>query len=202
VLELARRHFGLPAALPVALEDARRFFASDRGEYDYIILDVFNGDTTPYHLVSREALAAVKARLAPRGVVAVNLVASADGASAAPVLAMLERTFGAVRIYPLRAPGSRLANLVAIAGEAPLGEPRLAESELGDVHPLARTGVQRALASAFPFSAPPGTPLITDERNPVDVRDAEVREELRRQILAGTAAAILLGEPRRGAYSR
>jgi spermidine synthase len=202
VLELARRHFGLPAALPVVLEDARRFFASDRGQYDYIILDVFNGDTTPYHLVSREALAAVKARLAPRGVVAVNLVASADGASATPVLAMLERTFGAVRVYPLRAPGSPLANLIAIAGEAPLAEPRLDEGALGDVHPLARAGVRRALASAVPFAAPPGAPLITDERNPVDVRDAQVREELRRQILAGTAAAILLGEPRRAAHSR
>jgi len=44
--------------------------------------------------------------------------------------------------------------------------------------------------------------LITDERNSIDVRDAEVREELRRQILAGTAASILLGEPRRSAYSR
>jgi hypothetical protein len=144
----------------------------------------------------------VKARLAPRGVVAVNLVASADGASATPVLAMLERTFGAVRVYPLRAPGSPLANLIAIAGEAPLAEPRLDEGALGDVHPLARAGVRRALASAVPFAAPPGAPLITDERNPVDVRDAQVREELRRQILAGTAAAILLGEPRRAAHSR
>src|SRR5262245_35267604 len=202
VLDLARRHFGLPAALPVVLEDARRFFASDRGQYDYIILDVFNGDTTPYHLVSREALAEVKARLAPGGVVAVNLVASADGASAAAVLAMLERTFGAVRVYPLRAPGSRLANFIALAGEAPLAEPRFTEGQLAEVHPLARAGVRHALAGAFPFAAPPGTPFLTDERNPVDVRDAEVREQLRRQIIAGTAASILLGEPRRAAYSR
>ena len=202
VLEIARRHFGLPAALPVVLEDARRFFTSDRAQYDYIVLDVFNGDATPYHLVSREALAAVKARLAPGGVVAVNLVASADGASAAPVLAMLERTFGAVRVYPLRSPGSPLANLIAIAGDAPLGEPRLAEGLLADVHPLARAGVRRALANAVSFAAPPGTAPITDERNPVDARDAEVREELRRQILAGTAASILLGEPPGAPYSR
>lgn len=202
VLELARRHFALPAALPVALEDARLFFASGRAQYDYIVLDVFNGDTTPYHLLSREALAAIKARLAPGGVVAVNLVSSADGASVAPVLGMLERAFGAVRVYPLRAPGSRLANLVAVAAAAPLGAPRLPERWLESVHPLARAGVQRALAEARGFSAPPGTPLITDEHNPVDVQDAAVREELRRGIIAGTAASILLGEPRRTSDSR
>jgi spermidine synthase len=201
VLELARRHFGFPAALPVALEDARLFFAGRGPQYDYIVLDVFNGDTTPYHLLSREALAQIRARLAPGGVVAVNLVSSADGASAAPVLAMLERVFGAVRVYPLRAPGSPLANLVAIAGTAPLGEARLPERWLDDVHPLARAGVQRALAEARAFTAPPGMPLITDEHNPVDVHDAAVREALRRQILAGTASSILLGEPRRRAGS-
>ena len=202
VLELARRHFGLPAAVPVALEDARLFFGSARLQYDYVILDVFNGDTTPYHLLTREALSALKLRLAPGGVVAVNLVASADGASARAVLGTLERVFGAVRVYPLRAPGSPLANLVAIAGEAPLGEPRLDESFLAAVHPLARAGVQRALDAARSFTAPPGTPILTDERNPVDVQDAAVREELRRQILAGTAATILLDEPRRAPDSR
>jgi spermidine synthase len=202
VLELAQRHFGVPGELPVALEDARHFFATTRAQYDYIVLDVFNGDTTPYHLLSREALAAIKARLAPGGVIAVNLVASADGTSVIPVLGMLERAFGAVRVYPLRSPGSRLANLVVIAGEAPLGEPRLAEGLLAAVHPLARDGVQRALAAAHAFTAPAGTPLITDEHNPVDIQDAAVREELRRQILAGTAPSILLGEPRRGLYSR
>ena len=92
-----------------------------------------------------------------------------------------------------------LANLVAIAGAAPLGEARLPERWIDSVHPLARAGVQRALAEARAFTAAPGMPLITDEHNPVDVHDAVVREGLRRQILAGTAASILLGEPRRGA---
>jgi spermidine synthase len=202
VLEMARRHFGLPAAVPVALADARLFFGSASGQYDYIVLDVFNGDSTPYHLLTREALSALKARLAPRGIVAVNLVSSVDGASARAVLATLESVFGAVRVYPLRSPGSPLANLIAVAAEAPLGEPQLAEGWLDGVHPLARAGVQRALAGARAFRAPPGTPALTDERNPVDVHDAAVREELRRQILAGTAATILLGEPRRAADSR
>jgi spermidine synthase len=202
VLEMARRHFGLPAALPVALDDARLFFGSALARYDYIVLDVFNGDATPYHLLTAEALSTMKLRLAPGGVVAVNLVSSADGASARAVLGTLEHVFGAVRVYPLRTPGSRLANLVAIAGEAPLGEPQLAEGWLASVHPLARAGVERALATAAPFSAPPGMLPLTDERNPVDVHDAAVREDLRRQILADTAASILLGEPRRAPDSR
>ena len=202
VLALARRHFAFPAAIPVALDDARLFFASPGPQYDYIVLDVFNGDTTPYHLLSQEALAQIRARLAPQGVVAVNLVSSADGASAVPVLAMLERVFGAVQVYPLRAAGSPLANLVAIAGAAPLAAPRLPERWTESVHPLARAGVERALAEARPFRAPPRTPLITDDRNPVDVHDARVRETLRRQILAGTATSILLGEPRQPSASR
>ncbi len=197
VLEAARRHFGFPAELPVALQDARAFFTSAKASYDYIVLDVFNGDTTPYHLFSREALGAMKARLAPGGVVAVNLVSSADGASAAPVLAMLERVFGAVRVYPLRAPAGNLANLVAIAGDAPLGDARLPPDWPGSVHPLARDGVRDALAASYLFTRREGIPELTDDRNPVDLGDAAVRDELRRHILGSTAARVLLGEPSR-----
>ncbi len=56
VLELARRHFQFRLNGEVYLEDARYFLSRTDRSYDYIILDVFTGDTTPGHLLSLEAL--------------------------------------------------------------------------------------------------------------------------------------------------
>ena len=42
----------------IILSDARHFLTTTERTYDYVILDVFNGDTTPGHILSREALAA------------------------------------------------------------------------------------------------------------------------------------------------
>jgi len=78
VARIARGHFGFPASLPVQIADAREFLARPGRRYDYLVLDVFNGDTTPDHVLSVEAFRLARARLKPRGVLAMN-VAGACG---------------------------------------------------------------------------------------------------------------------------
>lgn len=61
-------------ACEVVLGDARRTVALDRGApFDLLVLDAFSSDAIPTHLLTREAFAVWRGRLAPRGVIAVHI---------------------------------------------------------------------------------------------------------------------------------
>ena len=119
VVELARNYFGLKPAITAHVEDARYFLSNSRQRYDYIILDVFNGDTTPGHLLSVEAMHLAKQRLAPNGVLAVNLIGSIKYQTfmTASVVKTLQSVFGQVAIYPVfdLASGDGTGNLEIVA---------------------------------------------------------------------------------------
>jgi hypothetical protein len=60
--------------VPIVLGDARLTLAEARdGSYDAIIVDAFSSDAIPIHLMTREAMAVYKAKLAPNGLVAVHV---------------------------------------------------------------------------------------------------------------------------------
>jgi spermidine synthase len=68
-------HFEESAKLAVDVSDARVFIkrAGLRGvKYDYIVLDAFNGDYIPEHLMTEEFLREVKAILSPNSVLIAN----------------------------------------------------------------------------------------------------------------------------------
>jgi len=193
VVDMARRHFGFSGNGTVHIEDARTFLARPGDRYDYILLDVFSGDVTPGHLLSREAVALLAARLADGGVLALNLIGSvgSDRYMTASVLATLRTAFATVEMVPTFEPGRGRGegNLIVVAYQGPRrdAEPR----QLSPVHPLAAAGVRRHLGRHFAF--PPGTPAIvlSDDYNPIDVFDAPLRERVRRAILATTAPELL-----------
>ena len=77
VVKAARTYFGFKddAALKVHIEDGRVFVkrAIKAGaKYDLIMLDAFEDDYIPEHLLTREFLLEVKTILSPQGVVAAN----------------------------------------------------------------------------------------------------------------------------------
>ena len=60
--------------VPIVLGDARLTLAdAPDGSYDVIIVDAFSSDAIPIHLITREAMAIYKAKLAPNGIVAVHV---------------------------------------------------------------------------------------------------------------------------------
>jgi len=80
VLTVAETYFGFEEndQIHVTVQDARVFTkrAGIRGDhYDLIMLDAFNGDYIPEHLMTREYLEETKALLAPDGVIAANTFA-------------------------------------------------------------------------------------------------------------------------------
>ena len=194
VVELARRYFGFTTNGRVAVEDARTFLAAPGPSYDYILLDVFSGDVTPGHLLSREAVALVAGRLAEGGVLAMNLIGSlgTDNFMTASVVATLRTAFDTVELMPTFDPSRNATgegNLIVVAYQGPhrAVTPRV----LSPVHRLAADQVRANLGRRHRFA--PDTPsiVLTDDYNPIDVYDAPLRERVRRTIIATTEPELL-----------
>lgn len=62
------------ARVATVIGDARRTLAAERDvAFDVLVLDAFSGDAVPAHLLTREAFALWRDRLAPRGLIAVHI---------------------------------------------------------------------------------------------------------------------------------
>ena len=196
VVELARNYFDFNPAIPVHVEDARYFLGSSSQRYDYIILDVFNGDTTPGHLLSIEAMRLAKQRLTPNGVLAVNLIGSIKHQTfmTASVVKTLQSVFGQVAIYPVfdSAADEGIGNIEIVAYDGNERALQLERIQNFAIHPGAEKMVRAGMANTFAF--PPQTPAIvlTDDYNPVDFYDLWLKEELRKKYLNYTDFDILL----------
>lgn len=195
VVAAARTFFGYRPGGEVYTADARHFLRSSRKTYDYIILDVFSGDTTPTHVLSREALEDARRRLAPGGILAVNVIGRLDGDSfiTASILETFRQVFPAVRCSPaydrLK---SEYGNIIVVASDRELQGLDRKKLAASYVHPLAAAAVTGIIGETYIF--PPETPAIvlTDDYNPVDFYDLRIKEALRADILRYTESDILL----------
>ncbi len=81
VIDVSRRFFGLPedSRIRVFNQDARRFVQTSLETYDVVIVDAYYADSLPFHLTTSEFLSEVKARMAPEGVLAYNVISSVSG---------------------------------------------------------------------------------------------------------------------------
>jgi spermidine synthase len=75
VVAVAKKYFGFreDATLKAHAADGRKFVEQAQKPYDIIFLDAFGSDSIPYHLATKEFLVAVRAKLAPGGVVVGNV---------------------------------------------------------------------------------------------------------------------------------
>jgi len=196
IADIAKTYFGFSLSGALHIEDARFFLASTTKKYDYIILDVFTGDTTPAHLLSREALQQIRDHLAPGGVVALNLFGSLREETfiTASVLETLREVFATVQIYPTfdQNEADGIGNLAVMAYDGSARPVRAEAVNTFDIHPLAADNVRKYFGRTFAFA--PGTPsmLLTDDYNPVDFNDIWMKEQVRKTILQGTDPDILL----------
>ena len=100
--KVAREYFGLPASVRVIIGDARTETSRLTEKYDVIVLDAFSGDSPPFHLLTREAFADLKRRLAPDGLVVANIVGGVSGEAsrvAASIVATMESVFGNTQVF-------------------------------------------------------------------------------------------------------
>lgn len=202
VVAMARRHFGFSPDQKVHLADARYFIATAENDYDFIILDVFAGDTTPGHLLTREALTLVRERLAPGGVVAINLIGSlgAERRMTASVMRTVAAVFPWVQVYPLfnLGEGDDSGNIALVAG---VGEPLAILPPLDEsgVNPMARDILRQSLAQRYVWQGHGEGIELTDDYNPIDVLDLPLKEKIRKRIIEMTPVEILLSDSDPGA---
>ncbi len=196
IVAIARRYFGYSPEGEVFVADARYHLQRSEKHYDYILLDVFTGDTTPGHLLSVEALDLVRRRLAPGGIVAANIIGSLGerAFATASVIRTFEAVFSSVACYPLFEPRGEkgYGNIVIVASASALPEPDPLFLSRQPLHPFAAEEVRLALGRRWLL--PPSVPaaVLTDDFNPLDVEDLWLRESLRRDTLSDTDADVLL----------
>lgn len=155
VAGLAQQYFGFNPSIAVHVEDARYFLNRSTQRYDYVVLDVFNGDTTPGHVLSLEAMQLLKARMTPNGVLAINLMGTlgARGFVTASVIKTVQAVFGQVQVHPVfvaDAPDAS-GNLAIVAYDGPARTLRTDLLAAFPVHPLAAAGVRQGLQNTYRF---------------------------------------------------
>jgi spermidine synthase len=195
VASLAQQYFGLARNITVHIEDARYFLNRSQQRYDYVVLDVFNGDTTPGHVLSLEAMQLLKARMTPNGVLAINLMGTLGerGFMTASVLKTVQAVFGQVQVHPVFAANETSGNLAVIAHDGPVRPLRADLLAAFPVHPLAQDGVRQSMQRTYRYPAGMPAIVLTDDYNPIDFYDLWLKEKVRRSVLETTDWDILLG---------
>jgi spermidine synthase len=163
VTEAGRRYLGLDdnPMLDVHTADARPFLRRSDGGYDLIVVDAYRPPYVPFYLATREFFELVRKRLAPGGIVALN-VASVPGDTR---LARAIATTLAAEVPAVWTWQALRFNQIVVGLERPLGleeiQMRLREVQ-GDLAPLTMLA-----ADQLQPARPSGDPW-TDDHAPVE----------------------------------
>jgi spermidine synthase len=197
VAKLAASHFRLqPFHARVTVGEGRRYLQRSREAWDVVFLDAFGSASIPFHLVTREAFAEARARLAPGGILVLNVEAVGWQDPLVHALAATLRTqFREVVALPTAEPPDQLGNVVLMASDGPL---ELELDRLGDpVATLAdedeHFGVLSRRHAWDNRYRPDRGRVLTDDWNPVDLRAEEINLAARRALRAQLPDSLLDG---------
>lgn len=168
IVEVGRRYFALQEPnINVIVGDGRYQLNQLPGRYDVITIDAYKVPYIPWHLTTKQFFQEVRARLAPDGVVAVNVGRAPDdrrlvNAMAATMLTVFPS------IHAIDVPGSFNTILVATARPTDAANLRRNLERLDpDAHPLLHRVLEEAVANLVPVN--PSDLIFTDERAPVEI---------------------------------
>jgi predicted membrane-bound spermidine synthase len=181
VTKVAYAHFGLnPGEAHVYEMDARQYFITHDKKYDLIIMDAFGSSSIPFHLVTKEAFALINSRLAPEGVLAMNIEAVGwRDILVNSLCATLNQEFQYVTVLPIAEPPDQIGNLVLLASH----RPHELKKELPPT--LDRFSQEYDMNHAWDnrFQVKDaGIQVLTDDHNPVDVWAERINLVARRQL--------------------
>lgn len=180
VVPLAAEYFDFnPNLVHLVIGDGRQFVNECDKTYDAIILDAFLGDSSPSHLMTREAFAGMERLLEPHGVLVINCFGDFDPEYDFFV-ASLDQTLGAV-FASVAIHNERNGGNVFFVASPREDLRQLREPGLGHVHDSVRHAVRTAFLRRVETNPEHGM-ILTDDYNPVEFRDAEVRERIRKNL--------------------
>ena len=179
VVPLAVRFFDLQTnKLNLTIDDGRHFLNRCRKQYDVVVLDAFLGDSSPSHLMTREAFASMRRVLRPGGTLVINSFGSLkDGKDffTASLNRTLQAVFPSVRMHTSGDGGIFFAasDRSALAFVHP--------PNLENIHPEVLRDVEATYAGVVD-TLPGHGRVLTDDYNPAEFYDARNREDLRRRL--------------------
>lgn len=189
VIPMAQRWFDLePEKLNIVIGDGRTFLNSCEKRYDTVALDAFLGESSPSHLMSREAFIAMRRVLRPGGTLVINSFGNFRPGMdffTTSLYKTLTNVFTSVRIHT----AGPDRNIFFVASDrAPLDVANPPDTR--HVHPRVRGDVEQAYAGIIEAGREyPGLTLnpnngqvLTDNFNPVEFYDAGNREKVRRSL--------------------
>jgi predicted membrane-bound spermidine synthase len=168
-----------PGEFQITLDDARNFFNRNQTKYDYIVMDVFAGESSPFHLLSRECFEEMKTGLSPGGLLVMNTIGLFAG-EGSEFIRSIYKTLGSS--FPYRSViavsgRDNFSNYIMLASEKPLSGLIRASKTLLDGEVYLRDD--------------PGL-LLTDDFNPADYLEQNVALAWRLAIWKGTYPDLLL----------
>lgn len=182
IVPIAEQYFDFEASLvDLKIGDGRFYLHALRGQYDAVILDAFLGDSSPSHLMTREAFSAMAERLRPDGVLVINSFGDfrpGHDFATASLYRTLKAVFDSVIIH-----ASGNGNVFFVASKSKL-LPEPQRAPLSTVYPALRSEYLGAWNGVQTMEQGRGI-VLTDDYNPVEFFDAQNREELRRQLAVG-----------------
>jgi len=167
IVEAGRRYFSMTMPnLNVIVDDGRYGLARLAGDYDLIAIDAYRVPYIPWHLTTVEFFTEVREKLAPDGVVMINVGrAASDRRFVDAIAATMLQVYPAV--HAIDVPYS--FNTMLIGTRSPSTARNLAlnrQALPAGSHPLLRDTL--ALAAGSLAEIEPSTTVFTDERAPVE----------------------------------
>ena len=107
VAEVGQKYFdfGEIKGLEVVVEDACKFLKKDTGQYDFVVVDTYQGDAFPKPLESRSLLLKLRSRLSEDGVLVFNRIfLLSQPHERLSFLRKLERVFGQLKEEVIEGP--------------------------------------------------------------------------------------------------
>jgi spermidine synthase len=180
VVKVAARFFDFqPGEVQLSIDDGRHFLNRCRKKYDVVVLDAFLGDSSPSHLLTREAFGSIAHVLRRGGTLVINALARLEPGRdflAASLERTLKEVFPGVRLHSNGLDGATFYVATDHANPEFIRPP-----DLAGVHPDARDGTEATISRRVEVPPEHGR-VLTDDYNPIEFYDARNREELRRAL--------------------
>jgi spermidine synthase len=181
VTRVAFDYFGMDSAeAHIFQTDGRRYLASAGDQYDVIVLDAFGSSSIPFHLVTKEIFSLVATRIASEGIFVLNVQAMGwNDKIVRSIAATLKTQFPNVRALPTMEPPNVLGNVLLFASKRSLELPE----ELPIPTDRFTADYDRAHAWDNRFEPDTrGVPVLTDDRNAIDLWAEAVNVRERREL--------------------
>jgi len=167
-----------PEKLNLTIDDGRHLLNRCQRKYDVVILDAFLGDSSPSHLLTREAFSAIRRVLRSGGTLVINAFGDLEPGRdffTASLDKTLKAVFQGVRLHTNGDGG--MFFVATDRSQLTFVRP----PNLEGTHPDVRHDTEAAYAGLVETPIDHGR-ILTDKYNPAEFYDARNREILRRKL--------------------